>query len=128
MDLSFFRRAQTRFASRSAARLDYGVLVATLEAMQSASAAARALRGLGAEGKAAPRHDGLVELLLGGPAGAKRSARSAAPSIPSMRSGSGGAVNPNDHRIYHRISIFLQRRRSKPWPPRGDPAELEFLR
>ncbi|MDP8912168.1 MAG: hypothetical protein M3N39_01165 [Pseudomonadota bacterium] len=67
MDLSFFRRAQTRFASRSAARLDYGVLVATLEAMQSASAAARALRGLGVEGKAAPRHDSLVELLLGGP-------------------------------------------------------------
>ena len=67
MDLSFFRRAQTRFASRSAARLDYGVLVATLEAMQSASAAARALRGLGAEGKAAPRHDSLVELLLGSP-------------------------------------------------------------
>jgi hypothetical protein len=67
MDLSFFRRAQTRFASRSAARLDYGVLVATLEAMQSASAAARSLRGLGAEGKVAPRHDGLVELLLGGP-------------------------------------------------------------
>ena len=66
MDLSFFRRAQTGFASRSAARLDYGVLVATLEAMQSASAAARAVRGLGAEGKVAPRHDSLVELLLGG--------------------------------------------------------------
>ena len=67
MDLSFFRRAQTKFASRSAAGLDYGVLVATLEAMQSASAAARAVRGLGAPGEAAPRQDGLVELLLGGP-------------------------------------------------------------
>ena len=66
MDLSFFRRAETRFASRSAARLDYGVLVATLEAMQSASAASRALRGLRTEGTAAPRHDSLVELLLGG--------------------------------------------------------------
>jgi hypothetical protein len=66
MDLSFFRRAQMRFASTAPARLDYGVLVATLEAMQSASAAARAVRGLGAEGIAAPRQDSLVELLLGG--------------------------------------------------------------
>jgi hypothetical protein len=66
MDLAFFRRAQMRFASHSAARLDYGVLVATLEAMQSSSAAARAARGLGAEGEAAPFHDGLVELVLGG--------------------------------------------------------------
>ncbi len=68
MDLSFFRRAQTRFASRSAARLDYRVLVATLEAIQSSSAAARAVRGLAAVGEAAPRHDGLVEIMLGGPA------------------------------------------------------------
>jgi hypothetical protein len=66
MDLSFFRRAQMRFASGSPARLDYGVLVATLEAMQSASAAARAVRGLSAEGAAAPRQDALVELLIGG--------------------------------------------------------------
>jgi len=66
MDLSFFRRAQTRFARGSAARLDYGVLVATLEAMQSSSAAARAVRGLSVEG-ASPPQDALVELLLGGP-------------------------------------------------------------
>jgi len=67
MDLGFFRRAQMRFASRSAARLDYGVLVATLEAMQSSSPAARALRAAGSQSPAAPRHDSLVELLLGGP-------------------------------------------------------------
>ncbi len=67
MDLSFFRRAQTRFASRTAARLDYGVLVATLEAMQSESPAARAVRGLAGEGANAPRQDALVELLVGGP-------------------------------------------------------------
>ena len=66
MDLGFFRRAQTRFASRSAARLDYGVLVATLEAMQSSSAAARAARGLAPEGQTAPLQDSLVELLGGG--------------------------------------------------------------
>ena len=67
MDLSFFRRAQSRFASRAPAQLDYGVLVATLEAAQSSSAAARIVRGLGIEGMAAPRQDALVELLLGGP-------------------------------------------------------------
>ena len=67
MDLSFFRRAQSRFASRTPARLDYGVLVATLEAAQSASVAARTVRGLGIAGMAAPRQDALVELLLGGP-------------------------------------------------------------
>ena len=67
MDLSFFRRAQSRFASRAPARLDYGVLVATLEAAQSSSAAARTVRGLTVEGMAAPRQDALVELLLGGP-------------------------------------------------------------
>ena len=67
MDLSFFRRAQSRFASRAPARLDYGVLVATLEAAQSSSAAARTVRGLGIEGIAAPGQDALVELLLGGP-------------------------------------------------------------
>lgn len=67
MDLSFFRRAQTRFASRSAARLDYRVLVATLEAIQSSSAAARAVRGLGVQGQAVPHRNGLVELVLGGP-------------------------------------------------------------
>jgi hypothetical protein len=67
MDLSFFRRAQMRFASRSPARLDYPVLVATLEAVQSASVAARGLRLLGSTGAPAPRQDPLVELILGGP-------------------------------------------------------------
>jgi hypothetical protein len=67
MDLSFFRRAQMRFAGGSPARLDYGVLVATLEAVQSTSAAARAVRGFSGEGNTAPRQDALVELLLGGP-------------------------------------------------------------
>ena len=66
MDLAFFRRAQSRFASRSAARLDYRVLVATLEAMQSSSMAARALRSLGSAGETVARRDGLVELVLGG--------------------------------------------------------------
>ena len=67
MDLSFFRRAQMRFASRAPARLDYGVLVATLEAAQSASAAAGAVRELGPSGTGAPPQHAMAELLLGGP-------------------------------------------------------------
>ncbi|HEX8400077.1 MAG TPA: hypothetical protein VF628_00050 [Allosphingosinicella sp.] len=67
MDLSSFRRGIGAWASRQAARPDYRVLVATLEAVQSASPAARALRAAGAQGRAAPCHDGLVTLLLGEP-------------------------------------------------------------
>ena len=42
MDLNFFRRAEQRFASRTAAPLDFGLLVAMLQTRQAASAAARA--------------------------------------------------------------------------------------
>ncbi len=68
MDLTFFRRAEQRFASRSAARLDYGVLIASLAALQSTSAAARALRVSGGEGGEVLGRDPIVELVLGGPA------------------------------------------------------------
>ena len=68
MDLTFFRRAEQGFASRSAARLEYGVLIATLDALQSASIAARALRSCGGEGGTALGRDPVVELVLGGPA------------------------------------------------------------
>lgn len=67
MDLSYFRRTQTRFASRSAAHLDYGVLVATLDAIQATSAAARALRSLRSEASMVAAPNPLVEILLGGP-------------------------------------------------------------
>jgi hypothetical protein len=64
MDLSFFRRAEQRFASRTAAKLDHGMLVAMLRTQQSASPAAcaeaAAPNGPGIE-------DPLVELLLAGP-------------------------------------------------------------
>jgi hypothetical protein len=64
MDLNFFRRAEQRFASRTAARLDYGMLLAMLQTRQATSAAARAQ----ALWTAAPRlADPLVELILGGP-------------------------------------------------------------
>jgi len=66
MDLGFFRRPQG-FSSRSAARLDYGVLVATLEAMQSDSIAALTEVRSMSEGRSSGcGHDPLVELVLGG--------------------------------------------------------------
>jgi hypothetical protein len=65
MDLSFFRRAEQRFASRTAAGVDFGMLVASLRTEQAASPAARALAGFAA----APRPpDPLAEILLGGAA------------------------------------------------------------
>ena len=67
MDLAFFRRAETRFAGRSAASLDYGVLIASLDALQSTSAAARALRGSAREGAGQVGCDPVIELILGGP-------------------------------------------------------------
>ena len=67
MDLGFFRRAQAMLVGRQAANLDYRVLVATLEAMQSASSTARALRAAGSNARQALRHDPLVELLVGAP-------------------------------------------------------------
>ena len=67
MDLGLFRRASQGFASRADARLDYGVLVATLDAHQAASPTARAqLRDRVAQGAAPSRHNPLVELLIAG--------------------------------------------------------------
>ena len=64
MDLNFFRRAEQRFASRTAAPLDFGLLAAMLQTRQAASLAARAQ----ARWAEMPRlEDPLVELLLGGP-------------------------------------------------------------
>ena len=67
MDLSFSRRAEMRFAGRSAAPLDYGVLIASLDALQSTSAAARALRGPAGAGERPLGCDPVIELVLGGP-------------------------------------------------------------
>ena len=64
MDLSFFRRAEQRFASRTAASVDYGMLVAMLQARQAASAAARAQALWAGLPLLA---DPLVELVLAGP-------------------------------------------------------------
>ena len=67
MDLGFFRQRERRLAGRAQARLDYGVLVATLEAMQSGSAAARAeVRAVANGHSPACGQDPLVELVLGG--------------------------------------------------------------
>jgi hypothetical protein len=63
MDLSFFRRAEQRFASRAPAGLDFGMLVATLRTQRDSAppAAARAAA-------APPRiADPIAEILLAGP-------------------------------------------------------------
>jgi hypothetical protein len=64
MDLGFLRRAEQRFASRAAARMDFGMLLATLKTQQASSPAARIQANL-----AEPRTvaDPLVEILLAGP-------------------------------------------------------------
>jgi hypothetical protein len=64
MDLSFFRRAEARFASRSAANLDYGMFTALLRAQQALSPAARVQ---GQFRKVPVMEDPIVEILLCGP-------------------------------------------------------------
>lgn len=64
MDLSFFRRAEQRFASRTPARLDFGLLVAALRSQREAGPAA-----LSRAAAPAPRFaDPIAEILLAGPA------------------------------------------------------------
>ncbi|MEA3038982.1 MAG: hypothetical protein QOE79_1495 [Sphingomonadales bacterium] len=64
MDLGFLRRAEQRFASRAAARMDFGMLIAALKAQQESSPAARAQAALAAPHTMA---DPFVEILLAGP-------------------------------------------------------------
>jgi hypothetical protein len=65
MDLSFFRRAEQRFASRAPARLDFGMLVAALRSQREAGPAAVTRPAA----PAAPRFaDPIAEILLAGPA------------------------------------------------------------
>jgi hypothetical protein len=66
MDLGVFRFEQARFAGRAAARLDYGVLVATLQAMQSAGAVRAEVSAAAAGAAPGAAQDPLVELILGG--------------------------------------------------------------
>jgi hypothetical protein len=66
MDLSFFRRAEQRFASRAPASLDFGMLVATLRTQREAGPAATARAAASAPAAACP--DPIAEILLAGPA------------------------------------------------------------
>ena len=66
MDLSFFRRAEQRFASRAPARLDFGMLVATLRTQRDSGPAATARAADSAPAAACP--DPIAEILLAGPA------------------------------------------------------------
>ena len=62
MDLSFFRRAEQRFASRAPAYLDFDMLVAALRTQREAApAAAEALA------PAAGIADPIAEILIAGP-------------------------------------------------------------
>jgi hypothetical protein len=63
MDLSFFRRAEQRFASRSAAPLDFGMLVAALQAQRDSAPSGPA----SAASPPVRLADPLAEILLGGP-------------------------------------------------------------
>ena len=66
MDLSFFRRAEQRFASRVPAGLDFGMLVATLRAQRDSGPAASARASASAAAASCP--DPIAEILLAGPA------------------------------------------------------------
>lgn len=67
MDMSFLRRAR-RIAKQTPAHLDYSVLVATLEAMQSSSETARAqIRAAHGEEEERTAREPLVEILLAAP-------------------------------------------------------------
>ena len=66
MDLSFFRRAEQRFASRTPAGLDFGMLVATLRSQRDSGPAASARTD--ASAPAAAFSDPIAEILLAGPA------------------------------------------------------------
>jgi len=67
MEMAFFRRAERMLAARSAARLDYDVLVASLGALQASSPAARAMRGRQGDAAISAEREPLVLLLLGDP-------------------------------------------------------------
>ena len=67
MDFAFFRRAQRLLDQRTPAELDYRVMVATLAAMQSTSATARAAAlGAGRGAAAAGDRHPLAEILADG--------------------------------------------------------------
>ena len=68
MDLGFFRRGLPNGTDRSSAPLEFGMLTASLQAVQSASATARAQAQAGSSARpgGCPQ-DALVEILLGGP-------------------------------------------------------------
>ncbi|HYJ81914.1 MAG TPA: hypothetical protein VEW26_03600 [Allosphingosinicella sp.] len=65
MDLSFFRRAEQRFASRSPARLDFGMLVATLRTQRDLAPSASVRSAAPSAGVACA--DPIAEILLAGP-------------------------------------------------------------
>ena len=68
MDLGFFRRMREGAAEQPSAALDFGMLTATLQAIQVSSLTAR-IQAQAPDQRSLPesQHSPLVELLLGGP-------------------------------------------------------------
>jgi hypothetical protein len=66
MDLSFFRRAEQRFASRAPASLDFDMLVATLRAQRESAPAMAGRQSTSPPPASCP--DPIAEILLAGPA------------------------------------------------------------
>ena len=86
MDLAFLRRAEQRFASRTAVTPDPGVVSALLEVQRAASAAARAEAIL-----EAPRvRDPIAEILLAGPGWERAVAAQRGSFNPSLAQPTGG--------------------------------------
>ncbi len=88
MDLSFFRRAEQRFSSRAPARLDFGMLVATLRAAGPAAS-----MRVDASAPAASFSDPIAEILLAGPAWREAVAAQRGCFNPAFAGKSQGAVN-----------------------------------
>ena len=89
MDLSFFRRAEQRFASRTPAGLDFGMLVATLRSQRDSAPAASAR-------VAAPTvsfADPIAEILLAGPGWREAVAAQRGCFNPAYACARQGAVN-----------------------------------
>jgi hypothetical protein len=91
MDLSFFRRAEQRFSSRAPARLDFGMLVATLRTQHAAGPAASARAD--ASAPASSFSDPIVEILLAGPAWREAVAAQRGCFNPVFAGRAPGAVN-----------------------------------
>jgi len=98
MDLAFLRRAEQRFARRTAIAPDPDVVSALREVQKAASAAARAEVLL-----EAPRvRDPIAEILLAGPGWRRGRDPARRPRLAAGRGGAEGVVQPRSGRTGRR--------------------------